>query len=151
MRFASRLTRHAGIAARGTFLVALGVVALGFASGCNDDHIGRPCITNSPDAGASGGQVTVISSPVLQCPSRICIDPGDQKGVATMHNEGPFCTAGCSTDDDCSNPDPGTQCTGPFYCMWPTTSGPFACDKLCVCSDFVVRPQGGFTKPASCN
>ena len=51
MRIASRVIPHAGKSARGYLLVALGVVALGLA-GCNDQHIGRPCVTNAPpDAG----------------------------------------------------------------------------------------------------
>ena len=30
------------------------------------------------------------------------------------------------------------------------TVGAFACQKLCVCTDFVVPPVGGFKKPAAC-
>ena len=34
--------------------------------------------------------------------------------------------------------------------LWPMTVGAFACQKLCVCTDFVVPPVGGFKKPAAC-
>jgi hypothetical protein len=150
MRFASRLIPHAGGSVRGYFLLALGVLALGLGGGCEDKHIGRPCVTNAADAGASGGQVAVISSPNLQCPSRICLEPAPEGAVTTASSEGAFCTAPCSTDDDCSDADPGTKCTTGFVCTWPTTSGPFCCQKMCVCHDFVVVPKGGFPVPSTC-
>ncbi len=52
-----------------------------------------------------------------------------------------MCTAGCSTDDDCSDSDPGTLCKKGFICTWPTTTGSFCCQKMCVCHDFVVVPD----------
>ncbi len=149
MRFASRLIAHAGGSMRGYFLVAVGALALGL-FGCEDKHIGRPCITNAPDAGASGGQVAVISSPNLQCPERICLQPAPEGAVPNAAAEGGMCTAGCSTDDDCSDSDPGTKCTSGFVCTVATTSGPFCCQKLCVCHDFVIVPPGGFPTPSTC-
>ena len=150
MRFASRLIPRAGGSVRGYFLVALGVLALGLGA-CEDKHIGRPCITNAPaDAGASGGQVAVISSPNLQCPERICLQPAPEGAVGTASMEGAFCTAPCSTDDDCSDTNPGTACMTGFVCTVPTTSGPFCCQKMCVCHDFVIVPKGGFTTPNTC-
>ncbi len=142
MRFASRVIPH-GASARGYVLAAVGVLALGLAA-CNDEHIGRACNTNAPaDAGAATG-VSIISSPSLQCPSRICIQPAGAPAEASM------CTASCATDDDCSNADPGTTCKKGFVCAWPTTAGPFCCQKMCVCHDFVNIPPGGFPVPATC-
>jgi hypothetical protein len=142
MRFASRVISH-GASARGYVLAAVAVVALGLAA-CNDEHIGRACNTNAPaDAGAASG-VSIISSPSLQCPSRICIQPEGAPAEASM------CTASCTTDDDCSDPDPGTTCKKGFVCAWPTTAGPFCCQKMCVCHDFVTVPKGGFPVPATC-
>jgi hypothetical protein len=149
MKFASRVIPHAGDFARGYLLVAMGVVALGLA-GCNDNHIGRPCVTNAPaDAGAAG-ETTIISSPSLQCPSRICIQPAPMGPVVNAADEGAMCTATCNTDDDCSDVDPGTKCTKGFVCAWPTTAGPFCCQKMCVCHDFVTRPPNGFIEPNTC-
>ena len=34
------------------------------------------------------------------------------------------------------------RCRGGFVCMWPMTVGTFACQKLCVCTDFVNAPAG---------
>lgn len=147
MRFSSRVTLHAGVSARGYLLLALGAVALGLA-GCSDEHIGRKCVTNA-DAGAST-ETTIISSPSLQCPSRICIQPAPMGPVPTAADEGAMCTAFCNTDDDCTDTDPGTPCTKGFVCAWPTTAGPFCCQKMCVCHDFVNVPKGGFPEPDTC-
>ncbi len=148
MRIAPRLIAHAG-SMRGYFLVAVGALVLGLV-GCEDKHIGRPCITNAADAGASGGQVAVISSPNLQCPERICLQPAPEGAVPNAAAEGAFCTATCSTDDDCSDSDPGTKCTSGFVCTVATTAGPFCCQKMCVCHDFVIVPPGGFPTPSTC-
>jgi hypothetical protein len=153
MRFASRLIPSAGRSVRGYFLVALGALAIGFGGGCTDNHIGRPCNINVADAGASGGSVAILTSPSLECPSRICIQPAP--GGSTLSKdqqlaEGAMCTAGCSTDDDCSDSDPGTLCTKGFICTWPTTSGPFCCQKMCVCHDLVFVPPMGIPEPTTC-
>ena len=151
MKFVSRLIPHAGGSVRGSFLMALGVLALGFVASCQNNHIGRPCLTDAPaDAGTgSTDKITIVSSPALQCPSRICLLPAANGNVDTS-NESAFCTASCSTDDDCSDVDPGTQCQKGFVCTWATTSGPFCCEKLCVCHDFVNEPPGGFQEPDTC-
>jgi hypothetical protein len=151
MSFASRLIPRSGNAVRGYFLV-LGVLALGLGGGCEDKHIGRPCNTNVADAGVTGGRVAILTSPSLECPSRICLQAAPQ-GTGSADEqaaEGAMCTTGCSTDDDCSDSDPGTKCTGNFICTWPTTTGNFCCQKMCVCHDFVVVPKGGIPEPQSC-
>lgn len=157
MRIASRPFARVGGSARSYFLMTLGVLVLGWAAGCEDKHIGRPCLTNAPDdAGASGGQVAIVSSPNLQCPSRICLQPADEFQAAADHT-GPFCTDTCSTDDDCSDGETGsksnpmdTHCKSNFVCAVATTSGPFCCQKYCICHDFVIVPPGGFKTPQAC-
>ena len=153
MSFASRLIPRSGSAVRGYFLVVLGALALGL-GGCEDKHIGRPCNTNVTDAGAAGGgQVAILTSPSLECPRRICLQPapmGAKSTAAQQLAEGAMCTASCSTDDDCSDSDPGTKCTGGFVCTWPTTTGSFCCKKMCVCHDLVYVPPGGIPEPQTC-
>lgn len=142
-------------AARGLFLFALTALCLGGA--CEDKHIGRICElgTTAVDAGSSGSSVAIISSPALECPSRICIYPGGDS--ANVANTGPLCTAGCGSNDDCSDGETGPKgdpndrhCENGFVCMWPTTVGDFMCQRFCVCRDFVVEPPGGFKKPTVC-
>lgn len=166
MRIASRPFRRAGRSAQATFLMTLGVLVVGWVAGCDDKHIGRPCEVNT-DAGTSAGSgthVAVISSPVLQCPSRICLLPPDTLGATLPptntppgDNDGAFCTATCSTDDDCADGETGDKsdpndhrCKGGFFCGVATTTGPFCCQKYCICRDFVNEPAGGAQTPETC-
>jgi hypothetical protein len=128
---------------------ALALLALGV--GCGPpQHVGRPCEIGTTAAGGASGQIATVSSPALECPSRVCLLAG-QNAPAT----GPLCTAECESTDDCQDGetanagDPADKrCHGGFVCTWPTTVGAFACKKMCVCTDFVT---GGSTKPAACN
>jgi len=143
-RFDFRVSRFAVLA------FALAVVAVG--AGCEDKHVGRPCdLGIASDAGA--GSVATITSPALQCPSRICLLPGaekDPKGTTSL------CTAGCESNSDCEDAELGTndpsdhRCKTGFVCMWPTTVGNFCCQRYCVCRDFVTEPTGGFKPPKAC-
>ena len=152
MSFASRLIPRSGNAVRGYFLVALGVLALGLGGGCEDKHIGRPCNTNVADAGASGGKIAILTSPSLECPSRICLQAalGGTESAEDQAKVGATCTASCSTDDDCSDSDPGTLCQHGFVCTIPTTTGSFCCQKMCVCHALVYVPPGGIPEPSTC-
>src|SRR6476646_10455728 len=78
-------------------LVAI-VVGAGFFA-CNPNSIGRPCV--NPTGVAPLG--TQVSSPALECPSRLClIHPvTDQTGMASNMNARSTCTAGCEQDSDC--------------------------------------------------
>lgn len=156
MRIASRPFARAGRSARATFLMTLGMLVVGLvATGCDDKHIGRPCEVNADGGttGASGGHITIVSSPVLACPSRICVLPQDTS-VAGQNGDRPFCTDTCSTDDDCSDAETGSsgsgKCTSHFSCQVATTSGPFCCQKYCICDDFIPEPSGGFQTPTAC-
>jgi hypothetical protein len=123
-------------------------------SGCPaDDHVGRPCEVGTQPIGGSSGQVVTLASPALECPSRICLLPGTGNAQGT----GALCTATCDSDADCEDAEVGAKgdpadhrCENGFTCTWPTMVGAFACQKLCVCRDFVGEPVGGFKKPATC-
>jgi hypothetical protein len=132
-------------------IVVLALAVLGLAGACEDKHIGRSCELGTTPMGNS---VATISSPALECPSRICILPASDTGNAAM--TGPLCTAGCESNDDCEG-EGGPKgsatdhhCESGFVCMWPTTVGPFCCERMCVCRDFVSEPPGGFKQPADC-
>jgi hypothetical protein len=117
-------------------------------------HIGRPCqLGVDDDAGTPGGPIATITSPALECPTRICILPGAEKVTDTSAS----CTASCTSDTDCANGELGDpndpsdpRCKGGFVCAVATTAGDFCCRKLCICVDFVNVPAGGFQTPASC-
>jgi hypothetical protein len=126
-----------------------------FAMGaCEDKHIGRSCELGTTPTGGSTGQVTIISSPALECPSRICILPGDMKGTDT----GPLCTASCESNSDCEDGETGPasdpndhHCETGFACVWQANVGNFPCQRFCMCRDFVYEPPGGFQKDPTCN
>ena len=157
MRFPFQLNTRAGEFARGFALVAFGVVIL--LGACDDKHIGRPCLTGAapPDAGTSGGAFATISSPVLACPSRICLLPGDMK-EATADGRRPFLYGDLllgrrllrrrERHQGPEPPDP--RCKTGFVCGVATEVGPFCCEKLCICRDFVIVPTGGLPVPDSC-
>ena len=121
------------------------VAAAGLVVGCRNPQLGQPCeLGTAPPAVAGGGQIVTISSPALECPSRICVGGADPTGT------GGLCTAGCESDTECQDAVSGSRCVTGFACAWPTTVGDFACQKLCVCRDLVPEPYGGFSKPAAC-
>src|SRR5437870_3837839 len=113
-----RAFRLAGVAA---------AMAVGMAAGCNDLGVGKRCLSPT-DAGISGTQ---ISSPSLECMSRLCLLQGKDP---TGHGPDPprtTCTAKCTTDDDCAgavigNPNSPNaaqsgQCFSKFVCAVATT------------------------------
>jgi len=145
--------------ARRFALLAFTLAALGMGGACEDKHVGRLCDPGIPNSmgGTSGGGMSIatVSSPALECPSRICIVPGGDTGNPRM--TGALCTASCSSNDDCAdgetgpaNNDQDKHCENGFVCMWPTTVGDFACQKFCVCRDFVSNNAPGITKPSVC-
>ncbi len=149
MRFPSRLVPSAPR----WMAVAIALTALGLGAACEDKHVGRLCElgVGGVDAGASGATAT-ITSPALECPSRICLLPGAEKEPM---GTGALCTATCESNDDCADGETTNKvgdahCKGGFVCTWPTTTGSFCCQRMCVCRDFVSEPAGGFKPPATC-
>ena len=150
MTFSFRPLSNASVASL-AFAIA-GVVLLGLvATGCEDNHIGRVCSLDAPDAGATGtGTSALLNGSAVECPSRICLLPAGDKQPTT----GPLCTAGCSSDDDCDGETSSSnkaQCHSGFTCMVATTVGNFCCERLCVCKDFIDTTVKGYNAtPASC-
>jgi hypothetical protein len=158
------LSPSISLAARSCGLLALAVVLFGLGGACEDKHVGRVCELGTVPLGGSSGQVAAISSPALECPSRICLLPGSEKDprspaqiAASVPGTGPLCTAECEENADCEDGEKGNadnpadrRCRGGFVCGYPTTVGAFACRKLCTCADFVNTMT--FTKkPSTCN
>ena len=132
------------------FTLALALFALGGAA-CEDKHVGRLCDPGVPVDGG-GATIATVSSPALECPSRICILPAGDTG--NPEGTGALCTATCESNDDCSDGEKGPasnpddkHCVTGFACMWPVMVGPFCGQRLCVCRDFISEPPGGFKPP----
>jgi len=100
---------------------------------CNPNSIGRPCV--NPEGSAVLG--TQISSPALECPSRLCLI---QPPSATSSVDGGVrttCTALCQNDGDCA-PETDKFCKAGFACAVAATAGKFGCKKMCVCREDLV-------------
>ena len=145
---------------RALLLCALvaGVVGAGLFA-CNPNSIGRPCINPS-------GQVvngTQISSPALECPSRLCLlQPPNastgQTGQSQGSDGGTFratCTAECQNNGDCVA-ETKMYCKEGFACAVAAEAGPYCCKKLCICKGDLVEgtnvdADGGTMIPFSCS
>ena len=135
----------------GALVAGLGCAAL---VSCHPD-LGRPCVN-------PGGQPVVsteVSSPALECPSRICLlqPPNASTGGGTQDG-GSFramCPQLCQQDSDCGE-ETRVYCTAGSVCAIATDTGSFCCKKLCICkSDLVVGVNsdvdGGTMIPFSCS
>jgi hypothetical protein len=149
MTFSSRAPLHARLAPL-AFVSVLGAM---LTAGCENKHIGRPCdIGIQGDAGAPpvGGTIAAINPQALECPSRICILPGNETGLNTTS----LCTADCSSDDDCSDGESGGEtsnlCKHGFACIIPTIVGELCCRQFCVCKDFLLDADKSRLKPMVC-
>jgi hypothetical protein len=139
------------LAALGPFALAIALLGL-VSSGCEDKHIGRVCEL-TVDGGAQGtGTTATINGQAVECPTRICLKPAADKTTNTTS----LCTAGCSSDDDCSDGETtsnqaSAQCKTGFACLVATTVGNFCCERMCVCKDFVDTSLPGYNKtPTVC-
>ena len=137
--------------ARAPLLALLTVVwALGFACG-RPYPVGRPCDLGAAAVGGASGQIVIISSGAVECPSGLCLGPTGSNAQGT----GALCTERCASDEDCENNEAGpkgdpndSRCEGGFACMWPTTVGPYQCQRFCVCRDLFAEPV--IQKPGVC-
>ena len=90
MRFPSPVSSISPTA-RSFALFALALAMFGLGGACEDKHIGRPCELGTMPMGGTSGSVATVSSPALECPSRICLLPGAE--TSNIGNTGPLCTA----------------------------------------------------------
>lgn len=114
---------------RALFILALSASAV---AGCGGNGIGRKCINATGDGGIKG---TALSSPALECPTRLCLLQGDPTTGALTRST---CTVECVTDADCADATTTKTmgdglCASTFACAVVTTVGPFKCKKMCIC------------------
>ena len=120
-----------------TTLSLILLVAGSLLAGCSQPAaIGNPCAVGSP----GGSQEVTISTPALECESRICLQVG---GAAAL------CTAACGSDDDCVNraPAAGARCRRGFACRAASPFGEHPFQRLCMCLDDGLPPEGLCSSP----
>lgn len=121
-----------------------------FTSACTDLGVGRKCL---PPGDVSAVQ---ISTPALECMSRLCYLQGDENGTVTRS----VCTARCTTDEDCKDGLVGNEpglCGSSFVCGVATSVGGaennLSCEGICICKDdlkFKDSTSGNACCPTGC-
>jgi hypothetical protein len=164
MTFVSSLSRFIPSRKGAPILVALAATLL--LSACEDKHIGRRCdLGLPPGAMVTDPTVATVYDQALECPSRICILPAMLRGAGSTGNplatppvapDGPFCTDGCESDDDCAGGEkrgPGNPfgCQQGFVCrkILSQNSKQLPCKPICVCQDFLSSSEVA-TLPQGC-
>jgi hypothetical protein len=136
--------------ARAVLLAAVAAsVLVGLGAGCEENPVGGFCWLGS-DAGAVA--TTTISNG-YECQSRMCLQVPLAAGhelPAEHRSNDPLCTGHCESDDDCERV-PSSPCVNGFTCAVATAVGPFCCERLCICKDYLIIPDGGIPVPAACD
>jgi hypothetical protein len=137
--------------------VSLFVVLAGatFLSACEDKHIGRPCEIGVDMI--ADPKVATVNPAALECPSRICLLPAQDRTLDATNPTGAFCTDECSGDDDCADGETrgkradDTRCKEGFVCrrvIPKLESNPLSCKPVCVCRDFLPSNPPNLTPPS---
>jgi hypothetical protein len=126
---------------------------LQLAGGCTDNGVGRKCILESqPDGGFMSTQIT---SPALECQSRLCLIQAPQGSNPPRST----CSVQCASDADCAQatlgPDADGLCSEGFVCATVTVTGAFKCKTMCVCKADLAcglnkDTQGNVVVPQAC-
>jgi hypothetical protein len=114
--------------------------------------LGNPCVVSG--AALQSRTALIVGPDDVNCSSHVCLRPELEMTTDTD----PLCTQGCETDLDCQDgqrrnlqDSTDRRCTSGFSCEVPVPnleSVPLACQKVCVCRDFLVHPMNA--KPPSC-
>ncbi len=130
-------------------LVLSSIVALG---GCGGEPVGRQCDVNNTST-------TAINSSAVECgETRLCVQVPQERplpvppeiGTGSASKYSALCSAECTSDGDCDRV-PESPCQLGFTCTIATTIGPFCCQNLCICKDYLIIPEvGDRPTPAAC-
>ena len=156
MRSTSR-SRWVRAAGRGFALFALALATSGLGGRVRSERRRRPALRARHDAGraAPAARSQRRHRPRSSAPATSACCPAPTRTRARPRSWRPGSPAPARSAPPAARPmriartasgqrdDPAdNRCRGGFVCMWPMTVGTFACQKLCVCTDFVVRPRG---------
>lgn len=128
--------------------LVLGAALLAAFAACSENPVGRRCFIGV-DAG--NDSQAIVASPALECQSRTCLHYPKDEGVTPPGGAeyADMCTATCDSDDECDKV-PESPCVSGFTCAIPVVVGPFCCQKMCICKDFLIVPEGGLPVPEAC-
>jgi hypothetical protein len=127
------------------------------AGGCEENSIGQSCNLAQHVEPNQGAYLMGASD----CPTRMCVKPAIQQGVAQDLDTGAYCSKTCSVDGDCQGQtrDPENKndkrCKRGYTCdiaFGPSESveggGQLCCQKICLCKDFYPPSQEPAIPPA---
>jgi hypothetical protein len=110
-----------------------------FVAACTDNGVGRKCIIDNNQF-ADAGVSTLLSSPALECPTRLCLVEAPHPGTTDPLRA--TCTSTCQSDQDCMDAVAGNSsdglCSTDFVCAVATTVGASKCRTFCVCNSDLV-------------
>ena len=119
--------------------------------GCSNTPVGNPCTLGIPGDSGDNDNNSIVSSPVVDCESRICIrTPQQGEPPEGFTGSQDYCTADCGSDSDCSESGASSCITG-FSCRVATTTTRFCCRKLCVCNDYLDSSSTQPDVPEECD
>ena len=113
---------------RAWLVVALVSCGGGKGGGTTDGQMSGPLVGRVCDPGTVSPNETVLAAPALDCESQLCL--------SIASSTPPMCTTKCVDAGDCSEAAE-SACPSGFDCAPVVSVGPFACQKVCVCSDRV--------------
>ena len=134
------------------------LAALFLCAACSNNPVGNVCVIDGINIDPAGADTeddnanteVVVSSPALDCTSRTCLFQPNEGGAAGGVNV-PLCSDFCDSSDDCDR-EASSPCQTGFSCEIASTVGPFCCQKMCICNDFLFIPESGDREaPAACN
>jgi hypothetical protein len=117
------------------WIVAILPLALVACSG--DSGIGANCRAAARPGYLVGTRIVAAA----ECPSAACF--GHEAAAQNGDDERHYCTAFCTTDDDCrggltTNQPGGCPASQGFVCAIATTDGGCGCHQVCICKDDLV-------------
>jgi hypothetical protein len=92
----------------------------------------------------------IAVAPTVSCASGAClrIPLEHDLPMCSLYTYGPkgLCTASCAVDADCEGLE--GPCVSGYTCGVATTVGPYCCQRLCMCKDYV---DDATASPAPCD
>jgi hypothetical protein len=116
----------------------------------NGDEIPPPPDPRMCALGLTANPTDVVIAPAASCESGACLRVPLEHDLPACGNFPPadkgLCTAACQVDADCDAL--AGPCVSGYTCGVAVTIGPYCCERLCMCKDYVDVDS---TTPAPCD
>lgn len=124
---------------------------------CSTNPVGNVCVIEGFNVDPTETEIeensnseAIVSSPALDCTSRVCLFQPNEAGAAGGVNV-PLCSDFCESASDCDR-ETSSPCETGFSCEVASTTGPLCCQRMCICNDFLFVPESGEREePSACD